>query len=74
MAKRQTKSWAPSWREEQHKGVRAIKHNLTGIVNAAQTTAEAWTVESARMGLDEIRARLEEAEASLSRYEERQAA
>jgi hypothetical protein len=26
------------------------------------------------MGLDEIRARLEEAEASLSRYEERQAA
>lgn len=74
MAKRPTKSWAPSWKQDREKGVRAIQHNLSRIVNEAQRGAEAWTVEEARIRVAAIRAELEEAEATLERYQEREAA
>ncbi|BDD79908.1 hypothetical protein [Burkholderia phage FLC9] len=54
--------------------MRAIQHNLSRIVNEAQRGAEAWTVEEARIRVAAIRAELEEAEATLERYQEREAA
>lgn len=70
MAKRQNKTWAPSWKQDREKGVRAVQHNLSRIANEAQRGAEAWSVDEARARLETIRADLEEAEATLERYRE----
>jgi hypothetical protein len=74
MAKRQNKPWAPSWRQEQERGARAIQHQFSRIAHSAQRGGEAWTVEEAANRLAEVRAALEEAEATLERYQEREAA
>jgi hypothetical protein len=70
VAKRNNKTWAPSWREDREKGVRAVQHNFTRMVNAAQRGGSAWNVEQAAAELAEVRAALEEAEATLERYKE----
>jgi hypothetical protein len=74
MAKRQNKSWSPSWRLEQERGARAVQHQFSRIVNSAQQGANAWTVEQAAMYVAEVKASVEEAEAVLQRYQEREAA
>lgn len=74
MAKRSNKSWAPSWRQDREKGVRAVQHHLSRIANEAQRGAEAWSVSDVLARLQSIRADLEEAEATLERYQEREAA
>ena len=70
MAKRQNKTWAPSWRVDREKGVRAVQHNFSQMAQAAQRGGDAWSVEEAAIRLSEIRASLEEAEAKLERYKE----
>ena len=74
MAKRQNKTWAPSWREDREKGARSVQHHFGRIVNLAQRGGEAWRTQDAADALAEIRATLEEAEAALQRYQEREAA
>jgi hypothetical protein len=74
MAKRQNKSWVPSYRADQDKAVRSARHHVSGLASAAQHAAESWTTDQLRNRLADARHHLELAEATVARYEEEQEA